>query len=294
MTRHAQSYVTGLVLVCLLGWGPAAQAQAEQSGGMGQGEARISVRSDVRLSIKGTRGTTTERLRRLTEALTDRMGDIRACYGKLVAKKPLAVGGLRVTVMADRGKARVKLEVSEREGTDAGLTRCVKRALARLALGAQARPSAAIATLSFGNTRAEGERIVSAAAAERADVELERLPDGSVSASWSTERKELRFVVRAGPKVDEETVKGALWGLRSGFASLMDCRRRAQKLGLSSAGETLVTLRLRRQGRAAVKVRETTVAHKRAPVCIGRALGRLSFPRVPKPGRVDLTLTFSE
>ena len=79
----------------------AAGAQDAASGPMGQGEANINVRSDVRLAIKGTRATISERIDQLTEVVTDLMPDMRKCYRELVAKRPTTVGALAIRIKLD-------------------------------------------------------------------------------------------------------------------------------------------------------------------------------------------------
>src|ERR1700712_78202 len=61
------------VLFLLLGAAERSAAQSGATGDMGQGEAAIAVRSDVSLSVKGTGGTSSERLSKLGQAVSDQM-----------------------------------------------------------------------------------------------------------------------------------------------------------------------------------------------------------------------------
>ncbi|HEX4353274.1 MAG TPA: hypothetical protein VHZ95_10175, partial [Polyangiales bacterium] len=74
----------------------ASRASAQADPSMSQGEASIAVRSDVKLGVKGTGGTTAERLNKLGQTVGDQMGEIRACYRKQVAVSPQVIGALRV------------------------------------------------------------------------------------------------------------------------------------------------------------------------------------------------------
>lgn len=265
---------------------------AAQDDHMADGEASINVRSDVKLGIKGTLGTTSERLQELTDAVTGRMGGLRKCYRDLLAKRPATVGEIAIRLTLERGRGKPKLELKEKGGSDADLSKCVAKVLSRGPYKGVGRPAAAIVTLSFQNTRAEGQKAMTELREEASEVDVEEGADGTLQASWATPDRKVAFVVRGGTKAGRGAVATALRGFKSSFASFLDCRRRSDKDGLSPAGDIEIDVRLARGGKASTKVKSSTVPHKRAVPCVERVLRRLKFGDGAPGKRVRVQVTF--
>lgn len=261
---------------------------------MGQGEAAINVRSDVTMAIRGTRGTPKARLQALGEVVMGKMDDVRSCYRELVSKRPTTVGAFAVTVALDDGP-QAKMSVEEQDGSDPQLKRCVMKRLATARFRRVPRPATAVVTLTFENSRAEGQAAFEQARATLADVQVSDGPEGGREASWTTADGRVRFVARAGTgKRRDEAVTAVIRAVREGFAGFLDCRRRASKRGMSPAGSIAATIRLRHGDRGDTKLGEITVAHQRVPNCVSRAFKKLRYPDAPAGARVDLTVIFAE
>lgn len=284
------SRVLRLSPLALLLAAPVASAQdGLGAGAMGQGEANINVRSDVKLAIKGTLGTSQANLEQLTDAIADQMPALRACYREIVAKRPTTVGGIAVRITLEAGKGPPTIELKEVGGPEPEISACVKKVLQKAPLSKVTRPAAAIATLEVSNSRAAGEAVMQErrAITEQIDVKSE---GAGFLAEWTTTDKEVSFAVRSSSK---EGVEVVLKNLRDRFAGFLDCRRRSRKGDLSPAGTVQASLRLARGGEASTKMGASTVAHERAPICVEKALGRVTFEGAPPGQKVDVTVTFA-
>jgi hypothetical protein len=284
------------VAVTLGAWcaGPVAAQGGVGASGMSQGEAVINVRSDVKMAIKGTRATTTERIEALGKTVTDSMPDVRACYRELAAKRPTTVGSLRIEITLEQGTKDVSVQVTEQDGSDRDLTSCVKKVLSKLPLQRLERPSAAIVTLEFSNSRAAGQGKMDDATAREAQVQVATAADGRLSAGVVTGDGKVRFDVSGDGKLGEDGVRAVLLALKSQFAGFLDCRRRSNKNGLSPAGEVEADLALQRGGKASVKIGRCTVAHERAPICTEKALEKVNYESAPPGKRAKVLVTFIE
>jgi hypothetical protein len=259
---------------------------------MGQGEAMINVRSDVKMGIKGTRGTSNANLQELTDVVAGKMPDFRRCYAELVAKRPSTVGALAIRITLDPG-AKPKLELKEQGGEAPELTKCVEKVLQKAPLAKVARPAAAIVTLDFQNTRAEGQREMQAAQSQAEAVAVREEGDQLVGTFRSLDGKvtlEVRGKVSDRGRTAVEAVTA---GLRDRYPLFADCRRRAEKGGLSPAGVVAVEVRVQGGGKNSSKVRSSTVAHERAVPCVERAMRKIKFDGAPPGQKLDLTITFS-
>jgi hypothetical protein len=267
----------------------AAQEGGVASSGMGQGQANINVRSDIRLAIKGTRATISERLDQLTAVVTDQMPELRKCYRDIVAKRPTSVGSLAIRITLDPGEP-TRLEFKETGGSDEQLTTCVRRVLEKAPFRKVAQPAAAIATLDFENTRAKGEAEMQERREAQERVDLRERAGGGHEASWATSDGKVSFTVGSDRSADAIGV--VMRALRSSFAGFADCRRRSEKGGLSPAGDLEIQLQLQRGGKGSAKVKSSTVAHERAVPCVERVFGRMKFDGAPPGQRVDIRVTF--
>jgi hypothetical protein len=268
-----------------------AQQDGVAASGMGQGEANINVRSDVKLAIKGTAGTSQANLEALTDAIADQMGAMRTCYREIIAKRPTTVGGIAVRITLEQGKAPAKVEIKETAGPEPEISACVRKVLEKAPLGKLPRPAAAIATLDVSNSRAAGQAVMEERRVATEAVDVKSDPAGGFVAEWTTTDKEVSFAARSASS--KEAVEVAIKNLRDRFAGFLDCRRRSRKGDLSPAGTVAAQLRLARGGEASVKMGASTVAHERAPICVENALKRVTFDGAPPGQKVDVTITFA-
>lgn len=279
----------------LLCWGSAlgvAGAQSAALGPMGQGQASIAVRSDVKVRMQGLPGTSGAQMEAFSSSVVEVMPDVRACYRELVAKRPTTVGGFDINVKLTE-KKRTKLDVKQSGGSDPQLKRCVVKAIASADYTAVRAPAAATVRLDFDNSRARGQASSNASKKQSDAIPVDVDKGGTARASWQSGDRAVAFDVEARGKGAEAVARTAVKGLRDGFSSFLDCRRRAEKGGLSPAGTIDVSLRLaRRGGKAQAKVGEVTVASERAARCITRAFRRTRFDAVPAGSKARLRIRF--
>jgi hypothetical protein len=267
-----------------------AAAQEVAGSGMGQGQANINVRSDVTLAIKGLRSTTTERLGKLTEVVSDQLPALRKCYRELIAKRPTTVGSLSIRITLEQGASAPVLELKENGGADPDLTGCVKRVLEHAPLRKLERPAAAEVTLQFENTRAKGQQEMSARREVADKVDVREQAGGGYEAGWATADGKVGFTVSSATSRD--AVQAVLRTLRASFAGFADCRRRADKDGLSPGGELALHLQLQRGAKASGKVASSSVAHPRAKPCVEHVLHGIHFEGAPSGEQLDVRVTF--
>jgi len=256
---------------------------------MGQGEANINVRSDVKLAINGTAGTSQANLEALTDAIADQMPALRACYREIIAKRPTTVGGIAVRITLEAGKGKPLVEIKEVAGPEPEISACVRKVFEKAPLSKVPRPAAAVAALDVSNSRAAGEAVMQERRAITEVIDV-RSDGGGFVAEWTTTDKEVSFAARSGSK---EAVEAVIRSLRDRFAGFLDCRRRARKGDLSPGGTLEAQLRLARGGDASTKMGATTVAHERAPICVENALKRVKFEGAPAGQKADVTITFA-
>ncbi|MEM6959306.1 MAG: AgmX/PglI C-terminal domain-containing protein, partial [Myxococcota bacterium] len=120
---------------------------------LGQGQARISARSDVRVALQSGPATNSAKLSRIGEAITRQIGEIRTCYRDVVRQRPEVQGTMRLTISVDGGGS---VEVREDTLNDAALSRCTLRALAAVDFEGIRPPGAAFAVLTYTNEAAAG------------------------------------------------------------------------------------------------------------------------------------------
>jgi hypothetical protein len=283
-----------LACVCaLIGVSAVAMRAYTQADPMGQGQAAINVRSDVKLDVKGTGGTPGERLQKLGQAVADQMPEIRACYRKQTANAPEIAGGLRLKLMLEEnGKPKVEIT-----NTDVGaneLIKCVSKVLQNAPYKDVGRPAAALLKLEFDNSRAKGQVEMNAKQAEKSQVAVQDRGDGAKQASWSTEGDEVRFTVTAEPGAPAGTVELVMRGFHSGYAGFLDCRRKCEKGGVSPEGDIEAQLTLDKNGKPKVMMGKITVTHERAPVCGAKAFSRTKFEKPPAPIKAQILVHFAK
>jgi len=275
----------------LAAWG-ASRPCAADGGAMGQGEASIAVRSDVKLSVKGTGGTPSERLSKLGQSVSDELGEIRTCYRKLVANSPEITGTLRLRLGLEKDQ-RPALSVLNQGGAAEPLVQCVTQVLTRAKYADVARPAAAFLTLEFDNSRARGQSQMLEKSAELAHVEVHTNPAGLREASWATMAQEVRFTVEAESAAPPAAVELVLQGFTRGYAAFLDCRRKCEQGGASPEGDIHARVAVDAKGHAKFTLGEVTVAHKRAPGCAERAFQRVPFDKPDAPLQANVRVHFA-
>jgi hypothetical protein len=273
----------------------AAGRSAAQSGGdtMGQGEANISVRSDVTLSVKGTGGTSSERLSKLGQAVSDQMGEIRTCYRQLVKDAPEVMGKVRFKLRLERENDKDKkpeLEVLEQSAGAEPLLKCVTQVLGAAKYTDVGRPASAFLAMTFDNSRARGQAEMVQRAAKLAHVDVRDTLSGQREANWSTEGDVVKFRVRADPSEPADAVGVVMNWIRRNYAGFLDCRRRSEQGGISPEGDIEIQLSVDAGGRAKIKYGAVTVTHARARTCTEPLFKRVAFdkPSAPLSARVDV------
>jgi hypothetical protein len=272
------SLTSRALLLALLLLGSGRRLAAQSGDDMGQGEAAIAVRSDVKLAIKGTGGTPSERLTKLGQAVSDQMGEIRTCYRKLVETSPEVNGALRLRIGLTEGKPPL-LEVLDQSSTSPQLAKCVTHVLTIAKYPDVGRPAAAFLTLGFDNSRAKGQAAMVERSAQLGHAQVHTTPDGQHETSWATDAGEVRFTIRVPSSVPDADLDRVLRGFQAGYAAFLDCRRKCEKGGVSPEGDIEATLDIDAKGKQRVKIVSVTVKHERAPGCADRSFKRLAFDK---------------
>ena len=274
----------------------AAAPAAAQGGEMGQGEANISVRSDVTLSVKGTGGTSSERLAKLGQAVSDQMGEIRTCYRTLVKDAPEVMGKLRFRLRLEKEGDKDKkpeLEVLDQSAGAEPLIKCVTQTLIKAKYTEVGRPASAFLAMTFDNSRARGQAEMQQRAAKLAHVDVRDTLSGLREASWATEGDEVKFRVRADAVQPNDAVGVVMNWIRRNYAPFLDCRRRSEQGGKSPEGDIEIDVSLDGKGQAKVKYGTVTVEHARARTCTEPLFKKLPFDKPSAPVTAKLDIHFS-
>lgn len=260
--------------------------------GMGQGEARISTRSDVRLSMESMPGTSGAAVSALGTRVGRRMDELRGCYEETVSENPTVRGTLRLRLLLGR-RGRPEVEVDRDGVDDRDLVRCVSRELTRIDTARLRRPTRAVVQLEFANTAARGAERARERGQQARRVQITVNADGDATASGGTPDGRVRFTVTGDGRESAPAVAAAYRSLMEVLPGLMDCRRRAGRRGRSPEGRIAVRMRLREGRPARSRVGRSTVANDRARVCVRRVLGR-SEHRAGGGGAVRVELRFAD
>jgi hypothetical protein len=277
MTRIGAGTLLGLALLV------SAPAAAQQ---MGQGEARITARSDVRMGVESGPGTSGRKLQDVAGALTDQLATIRRCYADVAEERPTVQGAMRLRVLLPRGRG-VDVRTESDTTEDRPLARCVTRALTRARFNDVERPANVLVALDFTNSAARGVAETRERAGRESQVQTTADAAGNHVAEGGTE--DVQFNVAGG---DPARAAAAQRSLRTAIAGFLDCRRRAGRRDMNPQGEITVRLQIPRRGRATSRVLDSTVADTRAPTCVTRALSRMTFEPAAA-GRIDVTFVFA-
>ena len=259
---------------------------------MGQGQATIAVRSDVKLGVKGTAGTTSERLAKLGQAVSDQMGEIRACYRKQVERSPEVIGAMRVKLALDKVD-KPAVEITQQQGSTQELVACVAKVLGAGKYKDVGRPAAALLSLEFDNSRARGEAEKAQRTAQRGQVETLDAPGGGEQASWASDGGQVRFTVRTPSAAPSGALSLVMRGFQSGYPAFLDCRRKCEQGGISAEGRIEAELNIDTKGRAQTKLGEITVTHSRAPGCSDKAFKRVHYEAPSAPIQAHVSVYFA-
>lgn len=289
MTRTTRPVRLALALALALTAPLVSAASRVAAQEMGQGQAHITTRSDVRLSLESVPGTSATRLQLLGRAVGAGMTPIRQCYGQVVAERPTVTGTLRLRVSLG-ASGGPDVEVTEDGPSDRELIACVRRVIERQPMGEVSRPAAAIVVLSFENTAARGAEETARRADEAAEVAVSQ-EGGRPSASGVAPG--LRFVVRGEAGADQALVAEALRVVRSQIAGMLDCRRRASRRGMDPTGQIDLRMQMRAGRAPELTVVRSTVRDERAPTCLERALERPHRTPEAGPARIDVEVGFA-
>jgi len=262
--------------LCLLGITASASAQE-----MGQGEARITARSNVRLGIESGPGTSGRTLGEIGTAAGAALGAIRSCYGEIAEQDPTIRGEMRVQLSIGSGRHPVTTEIGQGAPVSRELTRCVVRAVESADYSSIRSGATAFLVLTFTNTAAEGVERTRARRVTEDAVEVTRDADGHRSASGGPPDGLIRFTVIAQGDESEAAVSAAQRALRATIPTFLDCRRKAGRRDGSPEGELSADLRVSNRGRAQARVRSNTVQNRygtaQAATCFAGGLNHASF-----------------
>lgn len=243
---------------------------------MGQGEANITSRSDVRLGIESGPGTSGQRLQAVVNAVTTKLAAVRQCYADVTSERPTVQGEMRLTLrLPPRG--RVQLDTTQDTSNDAPLARCIRREIEAANYRDCERPAQVTIALTFTNTAARGIEQMEQRSAGEARVDVRRDQEGRFFATGGTPGREVTFTVTGDAAATQENVAAMQRSLRAAIAGLLDCRRRAARHEMNSEGDLEFRVQAQRSGRARFTSVSTTVQDERAPTCVSRTLTRARF-----------------
>ena len=138
----------------------AAQPQSQGVGGsgMGQGEASVTSRADVTMSVESGPATSSEKLAQIAGNLSGALNDIRQCYTRIAGRRPIAEGAMRVRVALPAGSRAADIDITLDRVTDQELSQCVTRIVRAPSFRNVQRPATALLSLEFSNTATTGTR----------------------------------------------------------------------------------------------------------------------------------------
>lgn len=267
------------LILALVGASSAAHAQVGE-------HARISTRSDVRMSIEGALGTGGKKLEALAKHLGAPLNDVKSCYAELVKEHPEVVGSLEVQLELKDENKPATVRVPNAVGNLKPMSRCIDRAFGKLQMADVPRPAGAKVTLELTNSAAASVNEVRAREEEASRVEVQRADDGTFVSEGRSTQGELSFRITSR---DQALVEAVHQGVRDAMPGLFDCRRRAAK---KESPEGDIVLKARYAGTLAdLSVVSSSVPNERAPTCAVRALK----PALRKSGKgsVEIAVHFT-
>jgi hypothetical protein len=274
----------------------ASPASAQRVGGvansgMGQGEARITSRSDVRLSMESMPGTSGAAVSALGQRVGSSMTAIRTCYEERIEENPTVTGTLRLRfLLENRGNARVEIDndgVGDRE-----VVRCITNVLEGLPSRDLSRPTRAVVQLVLANSAARGVAQASQQAQRAQAVVLNTDAQGNPTASGGTDDQRVTFVVTGEGSGSGETVAAAHRALMIALPGLLDCRRRSGRRGEGPGGDLTASMQILVGRSPTARMTASTVPNENTRSCVGRVLGRIEHRPTEGRGRVSVRIHF--
>lgn len=257
----------------------AASAQVGEHG-------KITTRSDVKMSIEGSTGTSSKKLDALAKTLGTPLAEVKRCYGELVKEHPEVVGQLTVKLTLVEGTSPPKIEAPGAVKELKPMQKCVDKAFSKLDVSEVPRPAQANLLLELTNSAAAAVKDVKDQGIEASKVTVEEKADGSFASHGASLQGEVSFDVSAKGPSGREAVEIVHNGVRDALPGLFDCRRRASKKG-TPEGDLVFDVRLKPSEKPSIEHKSTTVAAERAPFCTGSALKQM----MKKGGRGPVLLT---
>jgi hypothetical protein len=259
--------------------------------GIQQGSGAITTRSEVTIAVESLPGTPALRLQAIGDAIGTKMAAIRLCYIDVARERPTVEGRLKVRVEVRGGRAT--LTPDEDTARDPALTKCVMGQLRSASYTNVSGESGGMVVMEFTNTAAEG-----AAAVERerrgTRDRVVRMVDGRPQANSQTAGGEIEVTITGGEEVSPEAVALLYRSVQARVGSLLDCRRRASRGGVSPAGQITLSLRIPTRGAASAQRQESTVAFSQAPQCVIQMLRESARGLSEASGAYQVVVRFAE
>jgi hypothetical protein len=233
-------------------------------------DARITTRSDVKMSIEGGIGTGGTRLEALAKHLGGPLGSVKECYAEIVKVDPSVTGTLEVDLSLAKGRRLAQVELVGQERLNNKMRKCVQGAFSKVTGDDVPRPAKARVILELTNSAASSVDEVREHEEEASRVDAVDRGDGKFEAQSTSTQGEIFYTTIGRPK---EVVEQVHAKVRDTLPALFDCRRRAGKRG-SPEGELTLRAALHKQGKVVVDVKQNTVQAERAPFCVTRALSQ--------------------
>ncbi len=260
--------------------------------GMGQGEASVTSRADVTMSVESGPATSSEKLAQVAGNLSGALNDIRQCYTRIAGRRPVAEGAMRVRISLPAGRRGADIEVTLDRVTDRELSECVTRIVRAPSFRDVQRPATAFLALEFTNTATTGTRIVAERREDIAQGAVTVGPDGVARAAGRTPAGEVQFTITGAATTPREALVAIGRAVNARLGSLLDCRRHAGRRGANPAGQIAVTWRIA-GGRRTATVGSSTVADPNAARCVTTLLTRGALPELPRAGEFQFSVTFA-
>jgi hypothetical protein len=259
--------------------------------GMEQGSGAITNRSEVAVSVESLPGSPALRLQALGDAVSTRMAALRACYVGVTRERPAVQG--RIAVRVELREGRAALTVAEDGTGDRELSECVLRELRAAPFSSISGNAGGLVVMVFSNTAAEGAAALARDRGRAADT-VERTPDGRPRAVSRTPGGAVEVVVTGDAGATAEAVAALARSVEARIGSILDCRRRASRGGLSPAGAIVISLSIPARGAPSGRRVESSVAFPQAPQCVIRAMGQAARGAPEAAGTHTVEVRYAE
>lgn len=262
-----------------------------EGSGMEQSSGAITNRSEVVVSVESLPGTPALRLAAIGEVVGSKMVALRACYFQVSRERPTTEGRLGIRVELRDGRTTVTL-VEDGVG-DRALTDCVLRELRSASFSAIRGSAGGVVVMEFSNSAAEGAAVV-ARERDQAPSAIVHEVDGRPQTRSRTPGGEVELVITGEAGVSPEGVAVLSRAVEARVGSILDCRRRASRGGLSPAGVITISLRVPVRGAASGRRLESTVAFPQAPQCVIRAVSQAAGSASGAAGTYHVEVRYTE